>query len=178
MSSDVAALFVRSIGSPYAAFPGVSLFDLARDALSFDLSCPVVAHPPCRGWGRLRHLSKHAQTELDLARWSLFVVRHCGGVLEHPIASRLWSAFGIRAGVRDSFGGLLVPVDQSAYGHRAQKRTGLYLVGCELVPSVDWGMAGHSVPVQSMCRAERERTPPAFASLLVSLARSSVAYVH
>lgn len=52
----VAALFVQSRGV-YSSL-GVEVFDVHRDARTFDLACPVVAHPPCRGWGRLRHLAR------------------------------------------------------------------------------------------------------------------------
>ena len=100
----------------------------------------------------------------------LWAVRHCGGVLEHPITSRLWAEARIRAGVMDTFGGLLVPVDQSAYGHAAQKRTGLYLVGCSIVPAVAWARPARTV--ESMCTAQRERTPVDLAVELVRAARS------
>ena len=149
---------------------GADCFDAARDARSFDLSCPVVAHPPCRAWGKLSHFSKPRADERDLSWFALWVVRHCGGVLEHPASSRLWKEAGIRAGERDAFGGLLVVVDQAAYGHRAQKRTGLYLVGCSLVPLVAWAAASHFV--EKMGRAERERTPLALATALYLAAGS------
>lgn len=158
----VAALFTRA-RSVYGEL-GADCFDAVRDARSFDLSCPVVAHPPCRSWGKLSHFAKPRADERDLAWFALWVVRHCGGVLEHPVTSRLWKEAGIRSGVRDAFGGLLVVVDQFAYGHRAQKRTGLYLVRCDLVPELAWSAA--SVNVERMGRPERERTPPALASAL------------
>jgi hypothetical protein len=165
-----AVLFTTSTG-PYAAL-GAECFDLARDARTFDLSRPVVAHPPCRAWGKLSHFAKPRDDERDLAIWAMWVVRHCGGVLEHPITSRLWAFFGIKPGVRDAFGGLLVPVDQSGFGHRAQKRTGLYLVRCArpLVPPI---FCQSSAVVERMCRQERERTPVALARELLDLAGSA-----
>lgn len=166
----VAALFVRA-GSVYAGL-GCDCYDMARDARSFDLAAPVVAHPPCRSWGRLSQRAKPRVDERDLAVWAVWVVRHCGGVLEHPMSSRLWQFFGIRPGVRDQFGGLLVPVHQSAYGHRAPKLTGLYLVGCQLRPELHWGEAARG-RVELMCRAERERTPVLMAEQLIELARSA-----
>ena len=165
----VAALFTCASG-PYASL-GCDVFDIARDARTFDLSCPVVAHPPCRAWGKLSHFAKPRFDERDLSIWAMWVVRHCGGVLEHPLSSRLWSFFGLRPGCRDSFGGLLVPIEQVSYGHRAQKLTGLYLVGCDLVPLV----GGHpSCPVERMSRAERERTPVDLARALVAAAAGAV----
>ena len=55
--NHVAVLFARS-DSNYRAIPGTDVFDLARDARTFRGGMPVVAHPPCRSWGRLRHFAK------------------------------------------------------------------------------------------------------------------------
>lgn len=168
MNAVVSALFCCD-SSPYRSIPGVDVFDVLRDARSFDLSTPVVAHPPCRAWGKLSYFAKPRHDERDLAIWAMWVVRHCGGVLEHPMTSRLWSFFGVRPGCRDDFGGLLVPVDQVDFGHRAQKRTGLYCVGCSVRPG--WGGVP-TLSVERMPHAEREQTPPALASILVEAARS------
>lgn len=165
----VAALFVQP-GGVYSSL-GCDTFDIERDARTFDLSCPVVAHPPCRSWGRLSQWAKPRQDERDLAWWALHVVRHCGGVLEHPASSRLWKEAGIAPGRADSFGGVLVPVDQRWYGHRAQKRTGLYVVRSEFRPAFD--LARPLVGVEFMCRQERERTPVALARALVEVARAA-----
>jgi hypothetical protein len=167
----VAALFTRE-RSHYAEL-GADCFPRSRGAHSFDLASPVVAHPPCRAWGRLRQFAKPREGERDLAIWAMWVVRHCGGVLEHPMCSQLWSFFGLVPGRRDTFGGLLVPVDQSAFGHSAPKRTGLYFVRCELaVLPLAWGQP---VPgrVSHMCTAQRERTPIDLASALLNAARSA-----
>jgi hypothetical protein len=164
----VAALFTRA-DSVYRSL-GVECFDLARDARTFDLSSPVIAHPPCRSWGQLRHMSKPRQDERDLAVWAMWVVRHCGGVLEHPMTSGLWPFFGLTPGVVDQFGGVLVPVDQVAWGHRANKRTGLYCVRTIVRPRIG-GRA--STTVERMCRAERERTPVELARDLVRAAEAA-----
>lgn len=167
----VAALFTRR-DSVYQTL-GADCFDVERDARTFDLSCPVVAHPPCRSWGMLSHFAKPRKDERDLAWWAVHVVRLCGGVLEHPLTSRLWREIGVRTyGVRDQFGGVLVPCDQAWFGHRARKRTGLYVVGP--VPSmsqVDGGVA--VTTVERMGRAERERTPVELARWLVDCARAA-----
>lgn len=49
----VAALFVRA-DSVYKTMPGVDAWDEARDARGWPGGCAVVAHPPCRLWGKLR----------------------------------------------------------------------------------------------------------------------------
>lgn len=170
-SSDVAALFVRR-DSPYRTL-GCDLWDASRDARRFPLDRPVIAHPPCRAWGRFRAVAKPRADERDLALFAVWAVRLCGGVVEHPASSGLWRFFGLRPGVRDEFGGVLVVVDQSAYGHEAQKRTGLYCVGGLPDLRVDWGGLAAVRSVESMCTAQRERTPLPFARVLVELARGA-----
>ena len=101
----VAVLFARR-GSIYNRFAQADVFDLGRDALTFGGGCPVIAHPPCRAWGRLRHLSKHAMGELELAHFAVRAVRFNGGVLEHPEASTLWRVAQLpRPGTVDAVGG-------------------------------------------------------------------------
>ena len=152
------------------------VYDEERDARSFHRSCPVVAHPPCRGWGRLRGMSCHTPEELDLGRHAVRTVQRCGGVLEHPAHSRLWPACGLPdpgAGP-DDHGGWTLPVDQSWWGHRAPKATWLYIVGVSAddLPPIPFHLGTAAGRVEAMGRAEREATPPAFARWLLELARS------
>lgn len=90
----VAALFVRA-DSIYKTMPGVDAWDIERDARKWPGGCPVVAHPPCRAWGRLRQFAKPRPDEKDLAPWAVEKVRRWGGVLEHPANSSLWIACGL-----------------------------------------------------------------------------------
>lgn len=165
----VAALFVRA-DSHYKLMPGVDAYDVSRDALSWCGGCPVVAHPPCRAWGRYRAVAKPRPGERELAVWAVRMARRFGGVVEHPLSSGLWSEVGcLSHGVRDDFGGVLIPVHQSWWGHRAEKATGFYVVGP--VPTMpDTLNGGCLVSVERMGRAERERTPPELASWLVEVA--------
>lgn len=164
----VAALFARRTSVYFDL--GADCYDEDRDARTFDLACPVVAHPPCRMWGNFAQWAKGESEERDLAWFALLVVRHCGGVLEHPITSRLWAEAGIYPGARDSFGGLLVPIDQGDWGHRAQKRSGIYCVGTLIRPRI--GFCDPITTVDQMGRAERERTPPHLAHELLEAARA------
>lgn len=168
----VAVLFVTP-RSVYKSIPGVDCYDLERDARTFDLSCPVVAHPPCRMWGNYAQWAKGRPDERDLAHWAVHAVRHCGGVLEHPITSRLWREIQcLGYGLRDRFGGVLLPIKQSWFGHRAPKETGLYVVGP--VPEMffrDDGSPFHFV--ERMGAPERMRTPPDLAHWLVNVARAA-----
>lgn len=128
---DVAILFARQ-DSIYKTMPGLDVYDIDRDARTYAGELPVVAHPPCRAWGALRHFAKPRPDERELALWAVDEVRRCGGVLEHPAASRLWPEKGLPdPGRHDSFGGFTLPIDQDWFGHRAEKRTRLYIVGCE-----------------------------------------------
>ena len=76
----VAALFCRA-DSNYKSIPGVDVYDAERDARTYDGPHPVIAHPPCRGWGQLRHMAfKVRPDERNLARLSVALVREFGGV--------------------------------------------------------------------------------------------------
>lgn len=50
---QIAVLFARQ-DSIYKTLPGCDVWDIERDARKWPGGCPVVAHPPCRAWGRLR----------------------------------------------------------------------------------------------------------------------------
>lgn len=159
--SDVAALFVcRS--SPYWAL-GVDCFDLARDARSFAGLGRVICHPPCRAWGRYKAVAKPRLGEADLALWALDLVRRNGGVLEHPASSGLWRFL--------QPGETSLLVRQCDFGHRAEKLTRLFYARMPPVPALPAARGGPLVPVEYMCRQERERTPPELAAWLVNWCR-------
>lgn len=190
---SVAVLFARG-DSHYKALPGCDVYDIERDARTWAGGCPVVAHPPCRAWGGLRHMAKPRPDEKDLAIFAVRQVRTFGGVLEHPAFSTLWAAAGLPApGRHDEFGGWTLPVSQHWWGHKAQKDTWFYIVGCEPanVPEIPivLGEASHVVATggkrsdgsrlhkgdagwrPEIKKAEREHTPPELAAWLVELAR-------
>lgn len=181
----IAVLFARQ-DSNYKAMPGLDVFDIERDARTFAGGAPVVAHPPCRAWASLRHCAKPREGEKDLAHLAIEHVRRWGGVLEHPLLSTLWKVAGLpEPGARDPYGGWTLIVDQHWFGHRARKRTRLYIVGCEpadmpAMPLV-LGEATHTVGLwsgrdrakarPSISKPEFEHTPPDFAAWLVEVAR-------
>lgn len=168
----VAVLFAHR-RSPYKLFDLADVYDEDRDALTYPGGLPVVAHPPCRGWGRLRHFSKHQQAETELAIFAVDQVRRFGGVLEHPACSRLWPAAGLPApGRRDVFGGLTYAVNQSWFGHRAPKLSWFYIVGADDLPVVPFHLGVAPGRVELMGRAEREKTPIELAKWLLDLAQS------
>lgn len=160
----VAALYVQQ-GGVYSSLPGVVAYDVKADARNYAGPWPVVAHPPCRAWGKFRHVAKPRDGERELAFHALEMVRRYGGVLEHPVGSQFFAAAGISRSD-------LVRVNQVDWGHRAIKSTYLLLVGCTMPDA----LPQPGVPVttvERLCRQERERTPRAFAEFLVGLARSA-----
>lgn len=181
----VAVLFARA-DSVYKALPDVEVYDAERDARTYDGPHSVVAHPPCRAWASLRNHSKPRPDERNLARLAVALVREFGGVLEHPYKSTLWKAQQLPAvGHCDSYGGFTLVIDQNWWGHRAQKRTRLYVVGCKpsqapAMPMV-LGEATHTVGLwsgrdkatcrPSIAKHEYEHTPLKLAEWLVDLAR-------
>lgn len=178
----VAVLFARG-DSHYKTLADVDVWDIERDARKWPGGGPVVAHPPCRAWGRLRHFANPRPDEKELAIWAVAQVRSFGGVLEHPAGSTLWPAAGLPEPMtRDSFGGWTLPVIQQWWGHRAEKKTLLYICGmepCDL-PEIPFVMGEATHVIQSrkrkdhrphVSKSEREHTPPAFAAWLVELAR-------
>lgn len=166
----VAALFVRKTN--HYAEHGVDCYDADRDALTWPGGCPGIFHPPCRSWGNYAHVAKPRSGERELANWSMRKVRENGGVLEHPFGSKLWREAGcLGFGMRDQYGGVLVPVLQSWWGHRAPKKSALYIVGpLPVIPYVE--DAPTFTTIERMGRPERERTPVALAAWLIGVARA------
>lgn len=179
----VAVLFAR-VDSIYKTLPGVDVYDINRDARTFSGSMPIVAHPPCRSWGRLRQFAQPRDGEKELGPWAVEQVRRWGGVLEHPAESTLWAHCSMPAPGRfpDEWGGWSFAVDQFHFGHRAEKSTWLYVVGLDpdALPPIPRreGRPTHCVRptksyprLPSITKAEREHTPPALAVWLVETAR-------
>lgn len=184
----VAVLFARG-DSHYKTLDGCDVYDKERDAFTFKGKAPIVAHPPCRGWGRLRKQAKAPELEKCLAFWAVMQVRENGGVLEHPAQSSLFKQMALpRPGDEpDIYGGFTMSVPQFWFGHRAEKPTWFYICGIDrrFVPALPFalgesprvitskkglrsGMPGYR---KKVTRSEREETPAALADWLVNLAR-------
>lgn len=166
MIDDVAALFVDRNGS----YPAVvaNWWDERRDARTYAMDLPVVAHPPCQRWCRLAGLVE--------ARWghkrgedggcfasALATLRRVGGVLEHPAYSDAWAAYGLP---RPPTGGGWIPgsreqewtcyVEQWRYGHRAKKATWLYYVGMTQPFELRWGHLADAAAAAAGCAPWRD----------------------
>jgi len=180
----VAVLFARS-DSIYKSLPDCDVWDIERDARRWPGGCPVVAHPPCRAWGRLRRFAKPREGERELAIYAVEQVRKWGGVLEHPAGSLLWQAMNLPApGERDAFGGWTLWISQWWFGHKADKPTWLYLCGIEPadLPSIPYRIGEPAYVVNTsrrayqgkrpeITKAEREHTPRGLAEWLCEAAQ-------
>jgi hypothetical protein len=164
--------------SHYKKIPGCDCYDARRDAWTYRGGLPVVAHPPCRSWGRLRAFVRDdCEGERALAAWCVAQVQTWGGVLEHPVASRLFAACrlpGPGARGRDAHGGYTIKFWQGMCGHLLQKNTLLYIVGIEpgCLPAMPFQLLGGSGrDFESLSGNQRKATPPAFSAWLVEVAR-------
>jgi len=161
------------------------VWDKERNALNFKGNQSIIAHPPCRAWSSLRHCAKPERGEKGLAHFAIEKVRLNGGVLEHPSKSTLWPVAQLpEIGCYDQYGGWTLIVDQNWFGHRAQKRTKLYICGCKAkdIPKmpIKLGKATHTVGLwsgrnkqtcrPSISKKEYEATPKQFAVWLLALA--------
>lgn len=134
-------------------------------------------------------MAKPRADERELALLAVWFVRLFGGVLEHPVRSQLWQEMRLPAPgeAPDLFGGWTLRVNQHWFGHRAEKATLLYIVGCSpaalppIQPRLDEpthvvGTSGRRRDGSrayrpELTKAEREHTPPEMAAWLVELAR-------
>lgn len=192
MNERVSALFVDSKG-PYPELVA-DWWDAERDARNYDGPLPVVAHPPCQLWTNLAHLnySRHGGghnrpgNDAGCFASALRAIRQYGGVLEHPAGSHAFVAHGLATPTVDpwwqqtSLSEWTCEVWQSAYGHRARKRTWLYYCGLSQPKDAIWtrspgthqiGWFDRNKP--TVGRMEASGTPPDFARYLIDVATSA-----
>jgi hypothetical protein len=180
----VSALYVR-IDSVYKEL-GLDCWDIERDARNFDGLGPVICHPPCRAWGQLAHMAKPRPDEKQLALIAIDQIRKVGGVLEHPRGSKLWPEYLPLPGNTDDFGGFTILIHQSWFGHKAEKKTFLYICGIDRkdLPEIPIKFDAIEYTVSSqiklksgrrikkeISKKEREETPINLAKWLIKVAQ-------
>lgn len=203
--SNVQALFIDPDGIYPQLLGAENCWGPERDARTYHGPDPVVAHPPCQLWTSMSAVNfkrypkeknrpgndggcfQHALTQVALN----------GGVLEHPAGSRAFAKHGLPKPQRGSWqlaGAALdrsiwvTEVSQCAYGHRARKRTWLVYVSRVAPFALDWSeppythQIGHDAtqknPRPTLGKREACASPPAFAALLIQLARWSNSWAH
>jgi hypothetical protein len=192
----VAVLFADPRGV-YSSL-SVDIWCIKRDARNYDDFSPVVCHPPCQLWGRFAKVNftrwggKHNKPFNDKSCFSsaLFNVRRVGGVLEHPAFSYAWEFHGLSK--PDGIGWKKVKeqeyvceVWQSAYGHKARKRTWLFYKGAKAPKELRWekkegthqigfyDQRGRSKNRPTISGRAASATPLDFAIELIELAKNS-----
>jgi len=190
----LAALFVQPDGC-YSNLDFVDAWPEERDARRYKGDMPVVAHPPCQLWGPMAAVNfsrwggEHNRPGNDDGCFQSAIdnVRRCGGVLEHPAATRAWAAHDLTkpsgAGWQMTIdGGWVCEVWQSAYGHRANKATWLYYSGSNPPKDLLWDrivgthqvgftdQRGKDFNKPTLNKREANATPEQFRDELLSLA--------
>lgn len=144
----IQALYVDPESGPYVEILGQdNCWGVDRDAKTYDGPGPVVAHPPCKPWGKLAWswLAKNERDGLDRSDEkacgprAVEQVRAFGGVLEHPDGSGLWSECALPEPrpLMDLRLMLFRPleftivIDQCDFGFPARKRTRLFFAGID-----------------------------------------------
>jgi hypothetical protein len=193
VAAVIAALFVQKDGA-YYGLEGVDPWDVERDARLYLGPHPVVAHPPCQLWTNFaalnykRYGGEHNRPGNDGGCFeaAFRAVRRWGGVLEHPAFTNAWRAFMLPAPVGTGWNDLghgewVCEVWQSAYGHRARKRTWLYAKGPQgwRPPELDWTRTPGVAQVgwfdrikPTLSKKDASATPPAFRDALLGIARN------
>lgn len=192
--TDVVALYI----DPKGHYPALvaDCWDQARDARLYAGHNPVVVHPPCQLWVNFAHLNykryggDHNRPGNDGGCFAhaLVTVRANGGVLEHPAFSNAWAAHGLTPPFKKAAPGWrkvndrewVCEVWQSAYGHKARKRTWLLYVGNVAPLEAKWERSPGSHQVgwfdrnkPTLDKQEASASPRDFAEYLISLAQHS-----
>jgi len=196
----IAALYVDPNGC-YSGIADVDAWPAARDARLYAGPHPVVAHPPCQLWTRFAHVNfkrwggEHNRPGNDGGCFAsaLRSLVAWGGVLEHPAFTDAWKAHSLPRPPASGWGqsGDLwsCEVWQSAYGHKARKRTWLLYSGSCRPFGLDWSRPDgtHQIGFHDQRGPERNKptisgkaasaTPPAFRDALIALAKHSARQV-
>lgn len=151
--------------SNYKNLQGFDPYDIDRDARTYTGNMPVIAHPPCATWARLRAFAK--QDTHDLGFFAIDTVMRCGGIIEHPAGSKLFDHVDLAKG-------FLLSINQHWFGHPAKKHTWLYIYGVSpsQLPPYPLSFDAISAKVENMSRHHRDHTPILLCTWLRNVALS------
>lgn len=182
----IAALYIDPKRGPYANRPMVDAWGIERNAKAWPGGVPVVSHPPCGPWGRMRW--RCTKQDPECGPIGVAQVLKWGGILEHPANSLLWKECGLpkpltKEGQLPVLAGRVwtLEVDQCRWGHKCQKRTWLLIVDIRpenLGPIPAWRQPTHVIDdrgrgdaarkgLKHLPKTQRHTTPPLFADWLV-----------
>lgn len=179
--NKIAVLFVRK-DSIYKKLR-VDCWDKERNAQLYNRNNAIIAHPPCRMFGKLKAFAKGVPGEKQLAYDCITIIRRNGGILEHPRHSSLWPELNLPLpGKKDEYGGYTICINQHWFGHKAEKNTFLYICGIDInklpaIPitfnAVEYviSTSKKSTGKKECSRKEREATPLDLAKWLIKTAK-------
>lgn len=116
MGIGLVAVLWTMKGSNYEGCPYADCWDIERNARDYKGQSPVICHPPCGPWGKLKWSSKESKEDGVLA---MEFCHKWGGIVEQPVGSSLFKDYGR--------GGIILQVNQGNFGHMAIKPTLVYV---------------------------------------------------
>lgn len=110
--------------SNYEFYANLDLWNKQRNAYNYKGKNPIIAHPPCQQWSRLKAFAKEDKEEKNLAYFCWEQVNKNGGIFEHPAGSSFFNEVNAdRTKIRS--------INLHWFGFPAQKRTYLYFHKCK-----------------------------------------------
>ncbi|GAH89053.1 unnamed protein product, partial [marine sediment metagenome] len=108
----------------------VEIYDKKRDARNFPGGMAVIAHPPCRLWGKLKHFVEIQPLlrieEKEIGKFCAKAVIENGGILEQPFDSFLFEEMKLPPGGMENNLGFTLEIPQRMFGHYMIKNTWLF----------------------------------------------------
>lgn len=161
--------------SNYFKIPGLEVYDQLRDARTFPGHMPVICHPPCAQWSRMKAFSNDDPEQKALANFCLDELKKYGGIFEHPAGSDVFRELDWPEG------GKIYSVDQSWWGFPARKRTYLFFYKCKPIahplnfePVMFVVASSKNVKRPEMKKSQRAITPIEFNQWLVDCIRATM----
>lgn len=144
--------------SNYLKIPGLDLWDKERNALNYKGNEPIIAHPPCAQWSKLKGFAIPDPEAINVAIYCTELVMKNGGILEQPAYSTLFKYMGIKP---------TLSVNQRWWGFRAEKPTWLYFNQVE-PRRLQLKFDATETTVTNMDKGERAKMPLEFCKWLTN----------